>query len=260
MTTISIETEEKLIEIFQTIDETKLKSNYDNILHEVLKAFNVKFTPNLSCNEPTNKHVFDEYIREKGVLYNNVKEVSIVSFMVNTLSKIYAKTSFPFDVVLTGLIEFRKRIKTELKYAIRHKYNHTLYKDIVDRLNLIQQNTKLFVNYFWGNIDKSIWISSEVNLKNYVNNTLKDIHEKMKAKYGNALLLTDYDTFYIDKYEYEKCELIENNNPIALSGYSVYTDDVPTLGITPSGDIIRIYSYVESFDCNGIIIIKKASV
>jgi len=259
MTTLSIETEEKLIEIFQVIDETKIKSSYDTILHEVLKAFNVQFTPNLSCSELTNKHVFDEYMREKGVLYNNVKEVSIVSFMVNALAKLKARTSFPFDIVLTGLIEFRKRIKTELKYTIRHRYNRSLYRDIADKLDLIQHNTKLFTNYFWGNIDKSMWISSEVNLKNYVNTVLKDIHEKMKAKYGNALLVTDYDTFYIDKYEYDRCELITNNDPIILSGYSVYTDDVPTLGITPSGDIIRIHSYVESFDYNGVII-KKATL
>lgn len=256
MIELSIETEEKLIELFLTLDEIKIKKYYDDILLDVLNAFHVTFTPNIKCEEQTKHHVFDEYIREQAVLYHNVKEVSIVSFIPNSLAKLKAKTSFPFDTVLLGLVEFRHRMKKELKYAIKNRYSRILYKDIPEKLDLIQCNTKLFGNYFWGNIDKSHLITSEVNLKNYVNFQLKDIHEKMKAKYGNGLLATDYDTFYIDKKIYDSCELITNNNPIILSGYSVFLDDIPTLAITPSGDILRIRSYVESFDYNGLSINK----
>lgn len=248
-------TSKQLLQIFEAVTDHQLTHAYDGILHKVLIALDVKFTPNLSLNiKHIKKLPYDLYKRERGVLYNDIVEISFNNVYPTLISNIEGKTSIPFDRLFSTLIALRSLIKNEIAYIKLNAYCDIFYTDVFDRLNTIQGNIKKFVNYFWGNIGKSILIESEVDIKTYVHNSLSKTHALIESLYKDNLVARDLDTFYIRKGDY-------TFNYISTSmlqfGFSLYTRELKSFVITPSGDFIKFDYYIDSYECNGTTIKAK---
>lgn len=241
------EKENKLFEIFSNIADNDIKFKYDEILHKVLIALDTKFIPNLSGDQSTKKSTSHLYNKERGELYNNVVEMSLNYSTIAILSKIPHKTSIQFDVLFPSLIDFRTAIKNEMSYLRLNKFRYTAYKDMHEKFDVTQRNVKMFINYFWGNIEKSIFIASDVNLKEYVYDTMTSIHKDVNALYGNDVIATDYDTFYIRKGNRYLNDIVD---AFSKFGFKLHIEEWKTFGITPSGDFIKFNELIDSVECN----------
>lgn len=247
----------QLIQIFESVTDEQLKHDYDGILYKVIVALDVMFTPNLSPHkQQIEKTPYDLYKRDRGVLYNDIVEISFNNIYPTLISNIEGKTSIPFDTLFSSLLDLRSSLKNEIAYVKLNKYVDVFYADVFDRLNTIQSNIKKFVNYFWGNIGKSILIESEVDIKTYVHNSLTKTHSLIESLYKDNLVASDLDTFYIRKGAY-------TFNYISTSmlqfGFSLYTRELKSFAVTPSGDFIKFDYYIDSYECNGTTIKAKNS-
>lgn len=245
--------DDNLIKIFSESIQNDIKRSYDDILNKVLNAFEtLLFTPNLTCKESEKVPNVNFKSGDRGILYNDVTEISIDNSVINILSTVTAKTSFRFDIVLPHLIRLRKSLKEAIAQLHRSQFADSVYVYTLAKLNLIQSNIKMFLNYFWGNIDKSIFIASEINLKKYVYDYMGDIHNRMKSMYSDYIIATDFDTFYLKQgFSWGETGIIDALFLKDITKFSLFRDTIPTFGVLPNGDIIKIRHKVDSFEHNG---------
>lgn len=250
------EKETKLFEIFSNVTDKDIKFKYDEVLHKILVALDTMFTPNLglNCSQTTNATGSNLYKKCRGELYKDVIEISLNHSTITILSNIPHRTSIPMGVLFPALIDFRALIKNEMAYIRLNRFRYSIYKDLFEKLNEVQFNVKKFTNYFWGNIEKSILIESDVNLKEYVYDTMSDLHSHLNLLYGNDILAIDYDTFYLKK---GSRGLVEVSDVFANLGFKFEVNERKTFGVTPSGDFVKFDYYVDSFECNGMTLRVK---
>lgn len=244
------EKETKLFEIFSNITDKDINFSYDEVLQKILVALDTMFTPNLgiNCSQLTNATGSKLYKKCRGELHKDVIEISLNRSMFTILSNIPHRTSIPLGILFPALIDFRRSIKNEMSYIRLNKFRDSIYKDLFDKLNKVQLNVKKFTNYFWDNIESSVLIESDVNLKEYVYDTMADMHSHLNLLYGNDILAIDYDTFYLKK---GSRVLYEISEVFTKLGFEFEIWELKTFGVTPSGDFIKFDYYVDSFECNG---------
>jgi hypothetical protein len=242
-----------LIKIFSDSIQNDIKRSYDDVLYKVLKSFDsLLFTPNLSCKE--SELFLNENFKsgDRGTLYNDITEISVNYAVINILSTVKAKTSFRFDIVFPYLIGLRKSLKDQIAQIHRSPFSDSIYIDTLAELNTIQSNIKLFLNCFWDNIGKSVLIASEINLKKYVYDYMVEIHNQMNNLYGKYIIASDFDTFYLTAdHKIGDTGIVNALFAKQITSLSLNFDTIPTFGVLPNGDYIKIRQKVDSFEHNG---------